>query len=108
MNSAKKVAGFLELNEVFVLSTQIAFLTNMLKVVMNSSPAAAVSSAASTEPMVIEQNISPMDSISCVYYGGGHLYEDSPNNPISANYVGNYDVGNYNRGNNPYSTTYNP
>ena len=37
-----------------------------------------------------------------------YVYDDFPNNPVSVNYVGNYNAGGYNRGNNPYSNTYNP
>ncbi|MCI84733.1 hypothetical protein A2U01_0106011, partial [Trifolium medium] len=41
--------------------------------------------------------------VACVYCGGGHLFADCPGNPISVNYVANY-----NKNNNPYSATYNP
>ena len=83
----------------------------MLKAVSTSntvSIAAIVSPASSIFPVVIEQNISSVDAISCVFCGGGHIYDDFPNNHVSVNYVGNYNSGNYNRGNNPYSDTYNP
>ena len=66
VNFAKKVAGVLELNKVSTLSTQIASLANMLKVVTTSSPIIPAPSVASPEPVVVEQNIFPVDSISFV------------------------------------------
>ena len=114
MNSAKKVVGVHELNEVYALSAHIASLTNMLKAVTTSGSVAAASPVVSTSlespvsPMVVEHNIYSVNSISCVFCGGGHVYDDCPNNPVSVNYVGNYNTRKYNRGNNPYSNTYNP
>ncbi|MCI42364.1 hypothetical protein A2U01_0063601, partial [Trifolium medium] len=40
--------------------------------------------------------------VACVYCGGGHLFADCHGNPISVNYVANY-----NKNNNPYNVTYN-
>ena len=60
----------------------------MLKVVSTSnivSLAVIVSPASSISPVVIEQNISSVDAISCVLCGGGHVYDDCQNNPISVN-----------------------
>lgn len=74
----------------------------MLKVVTISSPIIPASSVPSTKLVAIEQNIFQVSFISCVYCGEGHLYDNCLNNPASVNYVGNY-----NRGNNPYSNTYN-
>ena len=114
LNSAKKVVGVHELSEIFALSAQIASLTNMLKAINTStlavlaSPMVSASLVSSVSLVVVEQNISSIDSISCVFCGGGHVYDDCPNNLVLVNYVGNYNVGNYNRGNNPYSNTYNP
>ena len=54
VNSAKKVAGVHELNEVSTLTAQIASLTNMLKVVTTSSPVVTASSVVSTKPIVVE------------------------------------------------------
>ena len=97
VNSAKKVANIQEINDVFVLSAHIASLTNMLKAVTTSSStflaslvvsASLVSLVSSVSPVIVEQNVSSMDSISCVYCGGRHLYEDCPNNLVSMNYVG--------------------
>lgn len=53
-----------------------------------------------TEAMVQEQ-IYNVDTVSCVYYGGEHLFENCSVNPASVNYVGNN-----NRGNNLYGNTY--
>ncbi|KAL5563392.1 hypothetical protein UlMin_033139 [Ulmus minor] len=88
----------------------------MLKAVSTSnvvSPASISSPVSASSPVVIEPNNSSVETVSCVFCGGGHVYDDCPNNPVSVNYVGNYNSGNYNsgsynRGNNPYSNTYNP
>jgi len=40
---------------------------------------------------------------SCVYCGGGRVYEECLGNPVSVNYVGNQP----NRAYNPYSNTFN-
>ncbi|KAL5573532.1 hypothetical protein UlMin_023129 [Ulmus minor] len=116
LNSAKKVAGVHELGDVSALTAQIASLTNMLKAVSTStmvSPVSVNSPVAALSPVVVEPSNSSVESVSCVFCGGGHIYDDCPNNPVSVNYVGNYNSGNYNsgsynRGNNPYSNTYNP
>ncbi|KAL5560290.1 hypothetical protein UlMin_036501 [Ulmus minor] len=116
INTTKKVAGVHELSDVSALTAQIASLTNMLKAVSTSnvvSPASLNSPVSATSPVVIEPNNSSVETVSCVFCGGGHVYDDCPNNPVSVNYVGNYNQGNYNsgsynRGNNPYSNTYNP
>ncbi|KAL5539546.1 hypothetical protein UlMin_045339 [Ulmus minor] len=116
INTTKKVAGVHELGDVSALTAQIASLTNMLKAVSTSnvvSPASLNSPISATSPVVIEPNNSSVETVSCVFCGGGHVYDDCPNNPVSVNYVGNYNQGNYNsgsynRGNNPYSNTYNP
>lgn len=83
----------------------------MLKAVSTSNmvSSAVVSSPVSTiSPVGIETSNSSVETVSGVFCGGGHIYDDCPNNPVSVNYVGNYNSGNYNRGNNPYSNTYNP
>ncbi|KAL5544977.1 hypothetical protein UlMin_008761 [Ulmus minor] len=116
LNSTKKVARVHELNDVSALTAQIASLTNMLKAVSTSNAASLASIGSlvsSVSPVVVEQSNSSVETISCVFCGGGHIYDDCPNNPILVNYVGNYNArnynsGNYNRGNNPYSNTYNP
>ncbi|KAL5565094.1 hypothetical protein UlMin_028258 [Ulmus minor] len=116
INSTKKVAGIHELGDVSALTAQIASLTNMLKAVSTSnvvSPTSLNSLVSATSPVVIEPSNFSVETVSCVFCGGGHVYDDCPNNPISVNYVGNYNSGNYNsgsynRGNNPYSNTYNP
>ncbi|KAL5542129.1 hypothetical protein UlMin_009839 [Ulmus minor] len=116
INTTKKVAGVHELGDVTALTAQIASLTNMLKAVSTSnvvSPVSINSPVSATSPVVIEPSNSSVETVSCVFCGGGHVYDDCPNNPVSVNYVGNYNQGNYNsgsynRGNNPYSNTYNP
>ncbi|KAL5563283.1 hypothetical protein UlMin_033030 [Ulmus minor] len=88
----------------------------MLKAVSTSnvvSPASVSSSVSAISPVVIEPSNSSVKTVSCVFCGGGHVYDDCPNNPVSINYVGNYNSGNYNsgsynRGSNPNSNTYNP
>jgi hypothetical protein len=47
--------------------------------------------------------ISDSTEVACVYCGGAHLYEECPANPVSANYVNNF-----NKNNNPYNKRYNP
>ena len=116
INSTKKVAGVHELGDVSALTAQIASLTNMLKAVSTSnvvSPVSVNSPVSAISPVVVEPSNSSVETVSCVFCGGGHIYDDCPNNPVSVNYVGNYNSGNYNsgsynRGNNPYSNTYNP
>ena len=80
------------MSDVSALIAQIVSLTNMLKAVSTSntvlpaatvSPATSISLASSISPMVIEQNISSVDAISCVFCGGGHVYDDCPNNLVS-------------------------
>ncbi|KAL5578038.1 hypothetical protein UlMin_019737 [Ulmus minor] len=115
INSTKKVAGVHELGDVSALTAQIASLTNMLKAVSTSSvvsPASVSSPVSAISLVVIEPSNSSVETVSCVFCGGGHIYDNCPNNPVSVNYVGNYNAGNYNsgnynRGNNPYSNTYN-
>ena len=51
VNSGKKVAGVHELSEVYALSAQIAFLTNMLKVVTTSSSVVSASRVVSVSPL---------------------------------------------------------
>ena len=70
VNSAKKVAGVHELNKVSALSAQISSLTNMLKAVTTSSSIVSASPIFSASPVVIEQNVSSVDTISCVFCGG--------------------------------------
>ncbi|KAL5568115.1 hypothetical protein UlMin_024690 [Ulmus minor] len=116
INSTKKVAGVHELGDVSALTAQIASLTNMLKAVSTSnvvSQASLNSPVSAISPVVVEPSNSSVETVSCVFCGGGHVYDDCPNNPVSVNYMGNYNSGNYNsgsynRGNNPYSNTYNP
>ncbi|KAL5562245.1 hypothetical protein UlMin_031992 [Ulmus minor] len=115
INTTKKVAGVHELGDVLALTAQIASLTNMLKAVSTSnvvSQAYQNSPVSAISPVVVEPSNSSVETVSCVLCGGGHVYDDCPNNPVSVNYVGNYNSGNYNsgsynRGNNPYSNTYN-
>ncbi|KAL5560827.1 hypothetical protein UlMin_037038 [Ulmus minor] len=116
INITKKVAGVHELGDVSALTAQIASLTNMLKAVSTSnvvSQGSQNSPVSAISPVVVEPSNSSVETVSCVFCGGGHVYDDCPNNPVSVNYVGNYNQGNYNsgsynRGNNPYSNTYNP
>ncbi|KAL5549463.1 hypothetical protein UlMin_004694 [Ulmus minor] len=116
INTTKKVAGVHELGDVSALTAQIASLTNMLKAVSTSnvvSQGSQNSPVSAISPVVVEPSNSSVETVSCVFCGGGHVYDDCPNNPVSVNYVGNYNQGNYNsgsynRGNNPYSNTYNP
>ncbi|KAL5554731.1 hypothetical protein UlMin_042132 [Ulmus minor] len=116
INTTKKVAGVHELGDVSALTAQIASLTNMLKAVSTSnvvSQASLSSPVSAISPVVVEPSNSSVETVSCVFCGGGHVYDDCPNNPVSVNYVGNYNQGNYNsgsynRGNNPYSNTFNP
>ncbi|KAL5538366.1 hypothetical protein UlMin_046146 [Ulmus minor] len=115
INTTKKVAGVHELGDVSALTAQIASLTNMLKAVSTSnvvSQASLNSPVLAISPVVVEPSNSSVETVSCVFCGGGHVYDDFPNNPVSVNYVGNFNQGNYNsgsynRGNNPYSNTYN-
>ncbi|KAL5546795.1 hypothetical protein UlMin_006482 [Ulmus minor] len=116
INTTKKVARVHELGDVSALTAQIASLTNMLKAVSTSnvvSQGSQNSPVSAISPVVVEPSNSSVETVSCVFCGGGHVYDDCPNNPVSVNYVGNYNQGNYNSGsynrdNNPYSNTYNP
>ncbi len=100
-----------ELSEVSALSAQIASFTNMLKLVNTSSLVVSASpmvSASPVSPVSPNRTYSSVNSISCVFCGGGHVYDDCLNNLVSVNYVENYNAGGYNIGNNLYSNTYNP
>ncbi|XP_062104114.1 uncharacterized protein LOC133815274 [Humulus lupulus] len=90
--TSRKVAGVLEVDALTALTAQMASMTNILKNMSlggSIQPAAAIQSA----------------EVSCVYCGDGHTFENCPSNPASVCYVGNQ---NFNRNNNPYSSTYNP
>ena len=69
------------------LLAQVTSLTNMVKT-MTTAPA----------------TVNQVARVSCVYYGEGHLFNNCPGNPVSINYVGNFNRQNQN---NPYSKTYN-
>lgn len=64
-----------------------------------ASTATVVAATANTKTTFAEQ----ARTNTCVYCSGWHLYDECPTNPVSVNYVGNF-----NRNNNPYSNTYNP
>ena len=85
--TGRGVAKVHDVDAIAALTSQVSSLTNMLKT-MHMSPGAPTSQVA---------------DVSCVYCGEGHLFDNCPSNPASACYIGNF-----NRGNNPYSNTYNP
>ena len=76
------------IDAITALSAQVTSLTNMVKT-MTSAPA--------TGKQVTE--------LSCVYCGEEHDFDNCPGNPVSVNYVGDF---NRQPQNNLYSNTYNP
>ncbi|XP_058741908.1 uncharacterized protein LOC131614323 [Vicia villosa] len=88
----KRPAGVHKVTETTALATQVAQIHQMMKNLMTQD-------TPKPEPVKVVTNAS---EVTCVYYGGAHLFEECTANPVSAKYVGN------NRYNNPYSNTYNP
>ena len=70
------------------LSAQATSLTHMVKV-MTTAPA----------------SVNQVAEVYCVYCGNRHLFDNCLGNPVSVNYVGNFNRKNQS---NPYSNTYNP
>ncbi|KAK2450136.1 hypothetical protein QL285_009271 [Trifolium repens] len=95
-NTSKKPVGVHEVCETTTLAAQIALIHNMMKTLL-TSPALPTVTA---EPVNV---VSDSAEVACVYCGGAHLYEEYPANPVSTNYVNNF-----NKNNNPYSERYNP
>ncbi|XP_015382752.1 uncharacterized protein LOC107175648 [Citrus sinensis] len=85
---ARGAVGVHNIDAITDLSAQVTSLTNMVKA-MTSAPA------------VVKQ----VAELSCVYCGEEHEFDNCPGNPVSVNYMGNY---NRQPQNNPYSNTYNP
>ena len=69
------------------LSAQVTSLTNMVKT-MTTAPA----------------SINQVTEVSCVYCEDGHLFDNCPRNPASANYVGKFNRQNQS---NMHLNTYN-
>lgn len=100
--TSKGTGGLHEVSEVITASAQLSVVTHMLKsFTTTSSP--AVTQPSIVEQVILESGRAAANAISCVFYGGDHLFEECPNNLASVNYVGNF-----NGDNNPYSNTYNP
>jgi hypothetical protein len=95
-NTSKKPAGVHEVSETTALAAQVAQIHNVMKNLLTPHALPAVAS----EPVNV---VSDSAEVACVYCGGAHLYEECPANPVSANYVNNF-----NKNNNPYSKRYNP
>ena len=76
------------IDAITALSAQVTSLTNMVKA-MTSAPAA----------------VKQVAELFCVYCGEEHDFDNCLGNPVSVNYVGNF---NRQVQNNPYSNTYNP
>lgn len=87
--------------EFIALSAQLDSITYMVKNLTTTSTTATLPMM--IEPVMHEPPMAQVNSISCVYCEGGHLFEECPSNPVSLHYVGNNTWGN-----NLYSNTYNP
>ncbi|KAH9667508.1 hypothetical protein KPL70_021064 [Citrus sinensis] len=86
--AARGTTGVHNVDVLTALSAQVTSLINMVK-------------AITTAPATVNQ----VAEISCVYCGGGHLFDNCPGNPTSVNYVDNFNRQNQD---NPYSNIYNP
>lgn len=93
VSTQKKPVGVHEIATTMTLNAQVAQIHQMMKNMMTSPEVPA------SEPTKV---VTDTLEVSCVYYGGDHLFEDFSANPISMNYVGN------NKYNNHYNNTNNP
>ena len=72
--TARGSAGVHNIDAITTLSAQVTSLTNMVKV-MASAPA----------------TVKQVAALSCVYCGEEHDFHNCPGNPVSVNYVGNFN-----------------
>ncbi|XP_062085645.1 uncharacterized protein LOC133791745 [Humulus lupulus] len=94
LSTGRKVAGIHDVDAITSLAAQVSSISNMLKTMnmgMNQSMG---------QPMGTQMG--KMESISCVYYGEGHTFDNCPSNPAAVCYMGNQNR------NGPYSNSYNP
>ncbi|XP_062099764.1 uncharacterized protein LOC133805600 [Humulus lupulus] len=94
LSTGRKVAGIHDVDAITSLAAQVSSISNMLKTMnmgMNQSMG---------QPMGTQMG--QMESISCVYCGKGHTFDNCPSNPAVVCYMGNQNR------NGPYSNSYNP
>ncbi|XP_062100331.1 uncharacterized protein LOC133806221 [Humulus lupulus] len=92
--TGRKVAGIHDVDAITSLAAQVSSISNMLKTMnmgMNQSMG---------QPMGTQMG--QMESISCVYCGEGHTFDNCPSNLATVCYMGNQNR------NGPYSNSYNP
>ncbi|XP_024022975.1 uncharacterized protein LOC112092050 [Morus notabilis] len=85
--TGRRVVGSYEVDALTAITVQVSSLANMAKSMKMSGEAQQVKTT----------------TVSCVYCRDDHLFEECPSNPASVCYMGNFK-----RGNNPYSNSYNP
>ncbi|XP_024958981.1 uncharacterized protein LOC112499951 [Cynara cardunculus var. scolymus] len=88
----RKTAGVHDIDAFTALTAQMTAMTNLIKNLTNGQAAQSIASA----------HAPTVESVQCVYCGGGHPFEHCPSNSESVN-----NVGNQNRSG-PFSQTYNP
>ncbi|XP_062085900.1 uncharacterized protein LOC133792007 [Humulus lupulus] len=89
LSTGRKVSGIHDVDAITSLAAQVSSISNMLKTMnmgMNQSMG---------KPMATQMG--QMESISCVYCGEGHTFENCPSNPAVVCYMGNQNR------NGPYS-----
>ncbi|XP_062100056.1 uncharacterized protein LOC133805925 [Humulus lupulus] len=94
LSTGRNVVGIHDVDAITSLAAQVSSISNMLKTMnmeMNQSMG---------QPMGTQMG--HMESISCVYYGEGHTFDNCHSNPAAVCYMGNKNT------NGPYSNSYNP
>ncbi|XP_062100995.1 uncharacterized protein LOC133806916 [Humulus lupulus] len=94
LSIGRKVAGIHDVDAITSLAAQVSLIYNILKT-MNMGMNLSMG-----QPM--ETQMGKMESISCVYCGEGHTFDNCPSNPAAVCYMGNQNM------NGPYSNSYNP
>ncbi|XP_024984087.1 uncharacterized protein LOC112520013 [Cynara cardunculus var. scolymus] len=88
----RKTAGVHDIDTFTTLTTQMTAMTNLIKNLTNGQATQSIATA----------HAPTVESVQCVYYGGGHPFDHCPSNSESINYVGNQNrLG-------PFSQIYNP
>ncbi|XP_024962481.1 uncharacterized protein LOC112502721 [Cynara cardunculus var. scolymus] len=87
-----KTAGVHDVDAFTALTAQMTAMTNLIKNLKNGQAAQTIATA----------HAPTVESVQCVYCGGGHPFDHCPSNSESVNYVGNENRSG------PFSQTYNP
>ncbi|XP_062114377.1 uncharacterized protein LOC133825458 [Humulus lupulus] len=94
LSTGRKVPGIHDVDAITSLAVQVSSISNMLKT-MNMGMDKSMGQPMGTQ-------MGQMESISCVYCGEGHTFDNCPSNPAAICYMGNQNR------NGPYSNSYNP